>query len=201
MSMCAPLSSTAKCCPDQRSYMYAMSSPRLQFARLNASKITNSFNRKVLKASHPSRHSLTVASSGVRTAPVSKVQHALTAIVGFCLAVAIAASPAAAEETFSGIPRIVDGDTIVVRHMAFINIKIVLLTLRSTRLVISKAAASILSQSHLSAKGTVSFLQVAGIRVRLFGIDAPESKQACKNTGGAQYTCGETICIYLPVCV
>lgn len=139
MSVSATFSFTAK-----RSCMYTMTSPRHQFARLNASKITHNFHRKALKVSHSFRHSSMMASTAVRTAPVSKVQHALSAIVGFFVALAIAASPAAAEETFSGIPRIVDGDTIV----------------------------------------------VAGIRVRLFGIDAPESKQSCKNTGGAQYTCG-----------
>jgi hypothetical protein len=146
MSMSATFSFTAK-----RSCMYTMTSPRHQFARLNASKITHSFNRKALKVSHSFRHSSMMASTAVRTAPVSKVQHALSAIVGFCVALAIAASPAAAEETFSGIPRIVDGDTIVVRLMSLINVEIVSYDEEQST-CLSKAATYILSQSHLSAK-------------------------------------------------
>jgi endonuclease YncB( thermonuclease family) len=33
-------------------------------------------------------------------------------------------------------------------------------------------------------------LEVAGERVRLFGIDAPESRQQCRDAGGQDYACG-----------
>jgi hypothetical protein len=34
-------------------------------------------------------------------------------------------------------------------------------------------------------------LDFSGTRVRLFGIDAPETKQSCKAAKGAEYMCGE----------
>lgn len=33
-------------------------------------------------------------------------------------------------------------------------------------------------------------LEVAGSRVRFFGMDAPESKQLCTTSGGEEYLCG-----------
>lgn len=33
-------------------------------------------------------------------------------------------------------------------------------------------------------------LQVAGTRIRLYGVDAPETKQSCEK-GGKEYSCGE----------
>lgn len=33
-------------------------------------------------------------------------------------------------------------------------------------------------------------LEVAGTRVRFYGVDAPESKQLCTDKGGKEYTCG-----------
>jgi endonuclease YncB( thermonuclease family) len=35
------------------------------------------------------------------------------------------------------------------------------------------------------------FRQVDGKKVRLFGLDAPESKQSCQAADGSQYLCGE----------
>jgi len=34
-------------------------------------------------------------------------------------------------------------------------------------------------------------LQVAGTRVRLYGVDAPESAQSCKDSAGRDYACGK----------
>jgi endonuclease YncB( thermonuclease family) len=36
------------------------------------------------------------------------------------------------------------------------------------------------------------YAQVAGTRIRLFGMDAPESKQLCKTSKGKDYSCGES---------
>lgn len=33
-------------------------------------------------------------------------------------------------------------------------------------------------------------LEVAGTRIRLYGVDAPESKQLCKRRNGQEYSCG-----------
>ena len=38
-------------------------------------------------------------------------------------------------------------------------------------------------------------MQVAGRKVRLFGVDAPEKAQACKDARGASYMCGMTACL------
>ncbi|KAK9833805.1 hypothetical protein WJX74_006365 [Apatococcus lobatus] len=34
-------------------------------------------------------------------------------------------------------------------------------------------------------------LEIAGIKIRLYGIDAPETKQSCRNAQGQDYACGE----------
>ena len=36
--------------------------------------------------------------------------------------------------------------------------------------------------------------QVDGVKVRLYGVDAPESKQSCRDADGEQYLCGECCC-------
>lgn len=61
----------------------------------------------------------------------------------FCLLLLAMLSPAVAS-TISGVPRVVDGDTLVVENT----------------------------------------------RVRLFGIDAPESKQTCEGAAGTAWSCG-----------
>ena len=33
-------------------------------------------------------------------------------------------------------------------------------------------------------------LEIAGVRIRLFGIDAPEARQQCRDAQGADYACG-----------
>ena len=38
---------------------------------------------------------------------------------------------------------------------------------------------------------TNSGLQVGGEKIRLFGLDAPESKQSCNDSKGHPYACGE----------
>lgn len=96
------------------------------------------------RAAYTLRRPIAAESLPFRMAPATMVKQALSATLGFSLAVAISAAPATAEEAFSGVPRVVDGDTIVVGDK----------------------------------------------RVRLYGIDAPESKQSCKNSAGAQFTCG-----------
>lgn len=40
---------------------------------------------------------------------------------------------------------------------------------------------------------TMHLCQVDGNKVRLFGVDAPETKQSCRAADGSQYLCGETI--------
>jgi endonuclease YncB( thermonuclease family) len=40
-------------------------------------------------------------------------------------------------------------------------------------------------------------LEVHGRRIRLFGIDAPESGQTCKDSQGADYTCGQRAALAL----
>ena len=35
--------------------------------------------------------------------------------------------------------------------------------------------------------------QVGGAKVRLFGLDAPESKQLCRDAGGREYACGKCL--------
>ena len=34
-------------------------------------------------------------------------------------------------------------------------------------------------------------LTVAGVRIRIWGIDAPEGRQSCQDAGGRRYACGE----------
>lgn len=41
-------------------------------------------------------------------------------------------------------------------------------------------------------------LEVSGTRIRLFGIDAPESKQQCANASKQQYACGATPKLAMP---
>ena len=40
-------------------------------------------------------------------------------------------------------------------------------------------------------------LEVRGTRIRLHGIDAPESGQTCKDTAGQDYRCGQTAALAL----
>ena len=35
-------------------------------------------------------------------------------------------------------------------------------------------------------------IEIHGVRIRLFGIDAPESKQICKTAGGSSFRCGRS---------
>ena len=37
----------------------------------------------------------------------------------------------------------------------------------------------------------MSFLQIDDKKIRLFGFDAPEKAQLCKNAQGADYSCGK----------
>ena len=39
-------------------------------------------------------------------------------------------------------------------------------------------------------------LEVAGTRIRLYGVDAPESKQSCQRKNGQEYRCG----VLRPLC-
>jgi endonuclease YncB( thermonuclease family) len=40
-------------------------------------------------------------------------------------------------------------------------------------------------------------IEIHGNRIRLNGIDAPESRQLCKNASGADYRCGQQSALYL----
>lgn len=114
------------------------------------------------------------------------------------LAVTIALSPdaaaAAAAETFQGVPRIVDGDTLVVRCRS---------CMRHASLPRSSASGHPATRSQTSSGCYALFWgcavpshaacltrQVDGNKVRLFGVDAPESKQSCSAADGSQYLCG-----------
>eukprot|EP00959_Pyramimonas_sp_CCMP1952_P001539 31623-Pyramimonas_sp.AAC.1 len=51
------------------------------------------------------------------------------------------------------------------------------------------ALAEVLSGSPRTVDGDT--LEVAGTRIRLYGIDAPESLQMCKTKSGKDYSCGK----------
>lgn len=61
-------------------------------------------------------------------------------------------------------------------------------------------AAAILAASLLSGEATAvdgDTLRLGTIRVRIFGIDAPESHQRCSLKSGADYACGERAALFL----
>ena len=45
--------------------------------------------------------------------------------------------------------------------------------------------------SSLFGRNTGIRVQIDGQRIRLYGFDAPEKAQLCKNGQGADYSCGE----------
>ena len=68
------------------------------------------------------------------------------------------------------------------------------------RAAVAVAAAVLLHAAPASAESVTGIarvidgdtLEVAGTRVRLYGVDAPESKQLCKRRNGEDYACGAT---------
>ena len=74
---------------------------------------------------------------------------------------------AAASVSFEGVPRVVDGDT----------------------LEVSPAGLPAYQSCNLPSSAN---MQVAGRKVRLFGVDAPEKAQLCNDAHGSPYQCGTT---------
>ena len=61
-------------------------------------------------------------------------------------------------------------------------------------MVVSSLASHACAESVYRGVPTITdgdTLKIGGVKIRLFGIDAPERKQRCKNAEGAKYRCGK----------
>ena len=60
-------------------------------------------------------------------------------------------------------------------------------------LVIAMSFPSLAAQEIIAGRASVldgDTIEIRGERIRLFGIDAPESRQMCANANGQSYRCG-----------
>lgn len=114
----------------------------------------------------------------------SMAQRTAALLLTLSLACGPPAHAAVAAETFQGVPRIVDGDTLVVSgHACRWGLS------TCVTFPINGSSKAYPGSAQLQP-GTQLFCQVDGKKVRLFGLDAPESKQSCQAADGSQYLCG-----------
>lgn len=105
-------------------------------------------------------------------------RQALVAGLSACLLLGTA--PAAPAETIAGPARVVDGDTLVSIACSYGPVW------RD-----QKADQKLLKVSAVAQSSRELPLQVInGERIRLYGVDAPESAQQCKDAAGKEYACG-----------
>ena len=135
-------------------------------------------------------------------------QHAVTGLASVCLLTSC--SPALAENAYvTGRPRVVDGDTLQVWTQAKLSghppphcwqhaarkqsgfhavchkARVCLYCHRLYCVACSRIVVPVLINEREGR-------QVSDERIRLYGIDAPESKQMCKTAKGVDYACGKS---------
>lgn len=104
-------------------------------------------------------------------------------------------APAIAGEIIQGTPRVADGDTLQVLLCSSLLCRG--LAQPCARASMSLCSSFVANQQSLNKKRpliTWTRLQIDDKKIRLFGFDAPEKAQLCKNARGADYSCGKHHC-------
>lgn len=94
-------------------------------------------------------------------------------------------APAHAGEIIQGMPRISDGDTLQVNSLVHAQLAVTLICIRLAR------TRWLANPRYLCLRArSCADMQINDQKIRLYGFDAPEKAQLCKNAQGAEYSCG-----------
>ena len=158
-------------------------------ARTNSIGVACSASRKILPAQKLYSRSLEYQQSS--DSPAELLVKLSCRFVEVIAAVVLTTQqlPAQAGEIIQGMPRVADGDTLQVSpdrlHTAWHVYGC--FSVSGTLL----CTVSPCFNASFGATAHADHMQIEGQKIRLYGFDAPEKAQLCKNAAGADYSCGK----------